>query len=183
MESLEGMAGLTSDTSSPDGMFCHGSGSCDCKPEQAHRSANSSFIKLGFGNKKSFKKNSIRASLSVFKGREQKLNDAIFYVLSEESALAVWDILGHILHQLKGFKHTKYAIVNVRVKALESQGYLRKTGVRTTKQGGNTALYELTAKARLAMAVSSKSLDELINELDENSALTVLEVISKMHQA
>jgi len=116
---------------------------------------------------------------AIFKGREQRFNKAIFHVLSKESPLAVWNIFQHVTHDLKGFEHSKYAIINARVKALQTQGYLRTTGVRNKQQGGTTNLYDLTAKAKLAIAVSTKTLDEFVNELGEDSAQTILQAISK----
>lgn len=115
--------------------------------------------------------------LSVFKGREAKLNRAIFQVLQQEAPQAMWDILRKI-RKINGLKHTKYAVINTRVKALEAKGYLKKTGERETKQGGETALYGMTARARLAVKLSSNNIDELINKLDEDSALIILKAIS-----
>ncbi len=115
--------------------------------------------------------------LQVFKGREAKLNKAIFYVLSHgESPLAIWNILKQITVR-KGFKRTKYAVVNSRVKALETEGYLRMVGVREKKSGGETNLYEITEHAELAMVLSSESMDTIVNELDCQAALTIFSLI------
>ncbi|HDQ06577.1 MAG TPA: hypothetical protein ENN36_07645 [Candidatus Bathyarchaeota archaeon] len=115
--------------------------------------------------------------LSVFKGREAKLNRAIFQVLKDEAPQAMWDILRNVC-KIRGFKRTKYAVINTRVKALEAKGYLTKTGERDTKQGGETNLYKMTARARLAVKLSSQTVDDLINRLDEDAASTILEAIS-----
>ena len=114
----------------------------------------------------------------MFSGKEASRNNAIFYVLTHESPLAVWNILGHVKH-LPGFKRTKYSVISTRVKALEAQGYLRRTRTRIKKQGGETKLYELTARAQLAMALNSKTMDDVIKELDEDSALIILRIISR----
>jgi hypothetical protein len=119
--------------------------------------------------------------LSVFKGREAKLNRAIFQVLRGESPQAMWDILRKI-RKIRAFKHTKYAVINTRVKALEAEGYLKKTGERDTKHGGKTALYEISAKAKLAIKLCSQPLDDLIDKLDEDSALTILKAINSSKQ-
>jgi hypothetical protein len=124
------------------------------------------------------RKKSQGTELAVFKGREAKLNRAIFQILKDKTPQAMWDILRQI-DRLKGFKHTKYAVINIRVKALETRGYLRKTGERDTKQGGETILYEMTARAQLAVALSSRHIDDLLNELDEDAALTILNAIRK----
>ena len=147
--------------------------------EPKKRSAYHTKRKIGCKGKKIPTNKGKVAQLEVFKGREQRLNRAIFQVLSEKSPLAVWDILQHIIHDLKGFKRTKYAITNARIKALATQGYLRTAGIRVKRQGGSTNLYELTARAKLAMAISTKSIDDIINGLDEDSAQIVLQIISK----
>jgi hypothetical protein len=115
--------------------------------------------------------------LEVFKGREAKLNLAIFHALSQKEApLAVWNILG-IITDLRGFKRTKFSVVNERVKALVMQGYVRGAGVRDRKQGGETVLYELTVRAELALALYFESMETILVELDESAALTMLSVI------
>ena len=114
--------------------------------------------------------------LSVFKGREAKLNRAIFEILIEESPLAMWDILGNVC-KIRGFRRTKYAVINARIKALEDEGYLKKTGQRYTKQGGKTILYELCAKTKLAIALDSRNLDDMLDQLDEKSAITILKIV------
>ena len=121
-------------------------------------------------------RNSETVRLSVFRGREAKLNRAIFQVLTEESPQAMWDILRNV-GKIRGFKRTKYAVINTRIKALEDEGYLNKTGTRDTKQGGKTILYELCAKTKLAILLDSKNIDDILNQLDEKSALTILTII------
>lgn len=152
---------------------------CNCKSEPKQSSAKNSPLNPHCVNKRTYNKNSVQLKAAIFKGREQRFNRAIIRVLSKESPLAVWNIYQHITSNLKGFNHSKYAIINARVKALQAQGYLRITGVRTKQQGGSTNLYELTARAKLAVAISTKNLDDLINELDEDSAKTILQAILK----
>jgi DNA-binding PadR family transcriptional regulator len=123
------------------------------------------------------KKKSDTVRLSVFKGREAKLNRAIFQVLKEEAPQAMWDILRKI-RKMRGLKHTKYAVINKRINALEAEGYLKKTGERETKHGGKTALYEISAKAKLAIKLCSQPLDDRIDKLDEDSALIILNAIN-----
>ncbi len=111
--------------------------------------------------------------LSVFKGREAKLNRAIMKTLSDKGPLAIWDIKKQV-SQTRGLKRTRYSVVNTRVRSLETAGYLRKTGERETKVGGKTSVYETTAKALFALLLNSLCLDDLINELDEISTLTII---------
>ena len=118
-----------------------------------------------------------KVRLSVFKGREAKLNHAILQVLSKASPLAIWDIHKNA-GEIRGFKGTKYAVINARIKALEEEGYLKRTGKRNTKQGGKTTLYTLSAKTKLAMELNSQNIDDMFNKLDEESALAMLDIIS-----
>ena len=67
--------------------------------------------------------------------------------------------------------------INTRVRVLEAKDYLRKTGERETKAGGKAVLYEATAKAHFALSVSSICIDDLINELDENTTLAIVNLI------
>jgi hypothetical protein len=107
----------------------------------------------------------------VFKGREARLNRAIFRILGEKSSLAIYDITKAIRHQ-RGLKHTKYTNVNRRVKALEQQGYLDKSGVRITQSGSETMLYALSIRTHVALLLNRISHDTFIREADEET-LTV----------
>ena len=89
-----------------------------------------------------------KVRLSVFRGKEAKLNLAIFLVLSETSPLAIWDIHKNV-GKMRGFKGIKYAVINTRIRVLEEKGYLISMGNRDTKQGGKTTLYILSAKMKL----------------------------------
>ena len=154
-----------------------------CSREPAQCPTNTSPIHPYRVTKKQLsKRNSKAIKLSVFNGREAKLNSAIFYVLSQEAPLAVWNILGRI-KDLPGLKRTKYAVISLRVKALETQGYLRRAGTRDKKQGGQTNLYELTAQAQLAMALRNKTMDDIIGKLNEDTALMMLSLIFSTQRA
>ena len=72
--------------------------------------------------------------LSVFKGREARLNRAIFHILALKSPLITYDIHKEIKAQ-KGLKHTKYTNVLRRIRALEESGHLEKAGIRKTLPG------------------------------------------------
>ena len=173
------MAGFATETTSPKTTVDESSVPCNCKSGSA---PNTSYSPLNPHNadKKPPKKNDL-TKLSIFKGRQQRVNRAIFCVLSKNSPLAIWNILQTIRHDLKGFKRTKYATINVRVKALEKQRYLQVSGYRTIRQGGKTKLYKLTTKARLAIVLSTISIDDFINVLEEKSALKLLKEISKQN--
>jgi hypothetical protein len=111
--------------------------------------------------------------LSVFKGREAKLNRAIFQALALKSPQTIYDIHKQI-KTYKVIRRTYYANVNKRVRTLEQAGYLRKVDVQTTKAGFEATVYELTVRACLALLLNSVSLDEMLNRIDEGSALEIL---------
>ena len=117
--------------------------------------------------------------LSVFKGREAKLNRAIFQILSTKEPLAIWDLFSNIA-KLRGLKRKRYAVVEVRVKALEAQGYLAVAGERDTKQGNKTSLFKLTAKAKLALEIGPRTIDDVLRELNEETALMMLKILLRL---
>ena len=120
--------------------------------------------------------------LSVFKGKEAKLNRAIFQVLTAEEPQAIWDIFKNI-NRLRGMRRKRYAVIETRTKILDAQGYLTKAGERDTKQGSKTALFKMTAKAKLALELGSRNIDDLLRELDEETAFTILKAVSKLSDA
>ena len=111
--------------------------------------------------------------LSVFKGREAHLNKTIFHILALKSPLTIYDIHKEVKTQ-RGLRQTRYASVNKRVKALEESGFIKKTGVKKTKTGFEAAIYELSARAHLALVLDSINLDELLSHVDETAASTIL---------
>jgi hypothetical protein len=122
------------------------------------------------------RKKSKGTELSVFKGREAKLNRAILQALAGKDPQTIWDIKKQIA-KIRGLKQTRYHNINTRVRALEYKGYLRKIGERETKAGGKALLYETTSRAHFALLVSSLCLDVLIDELDEITTLTIVSLI------
>lgn len=106
--------------------------------------------------------------LSVFKGREAKLNRAIFQALAEKSHQAIYDITKEVRRQ-RGLRHTKYTNVSRRVKALEQQGYLDRAGKRTTQPGSEATLYQLSTRAHVALLLNQISPDTLIEKADEET--------------
>jgi hypothetical protein len=93
--------------------------------------------------------------LSVFKGREAKLNRAIFQALALEGPQTIYDI-------------------HKRVRFLEKSGYVRRIGARKTKAGFEAHEYEPTAKAYLVLLLNSISLEELLSRLDETGGNEIL---------
>jgi hypothetical protein len=116
--------------------------------------------------------------LSVFKGREAKLNRAIFQSLALKGAQTIYDTHKHV-RTFRGMKYTYYGNINKRVRALQQLGYVKEVKVKSTKAGFQATEYELTWKTCLALLFDSLSLDDLVAQIDENTALEVLAVIAR----
>jgi hypothetical protein len=114
--------------------------------------------------------------LGVFKGREARLNRAIFQTLSIKGAETIYEMHKNV-RAARGLRRTHYGNVNKRMKALEQLGYLRIVRVQHTKAGFDALVYELTTKAYLVHLLNSISIEELVNQIDENSATEVLAAI------
>ena len=111
--------------------------------------------------------------LSVFKGREARLNHAIFQILSLKGPQTIYDIHRQVRAQ-RGLRYTCYASVNKRVRALEGSGYVKKACVKRTKAGFEASTYELSARAYLAIILNTINLDDLLMRVDEVAAQTIL---------
>jgi len=114
--------------------------------------------------------------LQVFKGREAKLNRAIFQILALKGPQTIYDIHKEAKAQ-KGLKQTRYASVNKRVRALEELDYINKVGIKKTKAGFEASIYELSVKAYLSMILNVINLDNLLMRVDEATAQTILGAI------
>lgn len=110
--------------------------------------------------------------LSVFKGREAKLNRTIFQTLTAKGPQTIYDIHKHI-RAVRELRNTRYASVNKRIKVLEESGYVKKAPVRKTKSGFQTTIYESTIRARLGMLLDTTRLEDLIMHVDEEAATIV----------
>ena len=119
--------------------------------------------------------------ISVFKGREAKLNRAIFQILALKSPLTIYDIHKEVKAR-RGFRRTRYATVNKRVRSLEKLRYVKRIGVKKTKAGFEASIYELTARAYLAILLNSINLDKLVMHVDEATALTILGSIAHTYR-
>jgi hypothetical protein len=123
------------------------------------------------------RKKSKGTELSVFKGREAKLNRAIFQILFRQSPQIIYDITKAIQKQ-RGFRRTKYTNVSRRVKALEQQGYLEKAGSRETQPGSQGNLYQPTTRAHVAFFFNRVSPDKFIKEADEETLMAELATLT-----
>jgi len=121
------------------------------------------------------KKKRKRGSISIFKGREAKLNHAIFHILALKGPLTIYEVCKEVKTQ-KGLRHTKYTNVNRRVRALDQSRYLRKTGTRRTLAGFEASLYELTSRGYAALVFNQINLDRFIKDAAENEILEALAI-------
>ena len=114
--------------------------------------------------------------LSVFKGREARLNKAIFHILALKGPHTIYALLGEIGKQ-RGLLHTRDGVLRRRVEALEKQDYLMKVGTAKTRWGYDTPLYSLTPRAELAMILSKTDLDRFVKEADYHRLISMLDVL------
>jgi len=115
--------------------------------------------------------------ISVFKGREARLNRAIFQILSHKGALTIYSIHKE-LKARRNLRYTRYATVNKRVRSLKDSNFIKGTEVKKTKAGFEATLYELTTRTYLAILLNSIDLDELVKQVDEVTALNILGIIT-----
>lgn len=117
------------------------------------------------------------ARISIFKGREARLNKAILCILALQTPLTIYDIWRK-LRDRRDFTYIRYPIVNRRVRALAQQGFIEKIGQRRTRTGFLAALYQLTARAYLAIILDKINLDNFIEKAPEDSIITMLTALA-----
>ena len=116
------------------------------------------------------------ARLSVFKGREARLNKAIFHILALKDPRTVSALLGDVRRQ-RGLANTRDGVLRRRVNALERLDYLMKVGTSKTRKGHYTPLYQLTPRAELAMTLSKTDMDRFVKEADYHRLISMLDVL------
>jgi len=117
------------------------------------------------------------ARITLFKGREARLNKAILWILALQTPLTIYDIWRKLRDQ-RDFTYIRYPIVNRRVRALAQQGLVEKIGERRTKTGFLAALYQLTARAYLAIVLDKINLDDFIEKAPEDSIIAMLTALA-----
>jgi len=115
--------------------------------------------------------------LSVFKGREARLNQAIFHILALKGPLTIYEVCKEVKAQ-KGLKQTKYTNVNRRIRILEQSGYLERAGKRKTLAGFEAILYGLTPKTYLALLLNQINLEDFIRTADKNAITVILATLA-----
>jgi hypothetical protein len=117
--------------------------------------------------------------LSVFKGREAKLNRAIFQSLALKGAQTIYDIHKHV-RTFRGLRYTYYGNVNKRVRVLQQLGYLKEVNIKSTKAGFEATEYELTTRSYLAIMLDSIDLEDILNRIDEDVASEILALMATL---
>jgi hypothetical protein len=116
------------------------------------------------------------ARLSVFKGREARLNKAIFHILALKGPHAIYALVEEIRRQ-RGLSETREGVLRRRVNALERLDYLMRVGTTKTRRGYDTPLYHLTPRAELAMALSKTDLDKFVKEAGYHRLISMLDAL------
>jgi len=116
------------------------------------------------------------ARIAVFKGRDARLNKAIFWILAQQGPLTIYDVWRKLRTQ-KDFAYIPYNTANRRVRALEEHGYIEKSGERKTKTGFAAKLYQLTIKAYLAILLDKINLDNFIENAPDDSIICAIAAI------
>lgn len=122
------------------------------------------------------RKASKTVELSVFKGREARLNRAIFQILSLKGPQTIYDI-HKSARCLRGYRHLHYGNVNRRVRVLESRGYLKAAGTVKTKAGFEAIAYKMTFKTCLALIFEAIGTEEILNKMDEGIAAQIFAML------
>ena len=117
--------------------------------------------------------------LSVFKGREARLNRAIFQSLALKGAQTIYDIHKHV-KTFRGLKYTYYGNDNKRVRALLQLGYVKEVNIKSTKAGFEATEYELTPRTYLALFLDSVKIEDLLNRMDEDVASEILAAMATL---
>jgi len=117
--------------------------------------------------------------ISVFKGREARLNRAIFQALAIKGLQTIYDIHKR-LRTVRGLRYTHYGNVNKRVRDLRYLGYVKEARVKSTKAGFEATEYELTTRAYLALLLDSINLEDVLNRMDEDLASEILAAIATL---
>jgi DNA-binding PadR family transcriptional regulator len=120
--------------------------------------------------------------LSVFKGREAKLNRAIFQALALKGPQTIYDIHKR-LGKTRGLRYTHYGNANKRVRDLQSKGYVKEARAKSTKAGFEAIEYELTSKAYLALVFDSLKPEDLLDLASEEVASEILAIIVTLFDA
>jgi hypothetical protein len=112
------------------------------------------------------------ADLAVFKGREARLNHAIFQILAILGPQTISQLQKQLRKQ-KDLEGTYYASLIKRIHCLEKAGYITQTKTNEA-QGSKAASYELCPKAYLAAFLNYHSPEFLLSKVTDKDARIIL---------
>jgi hypothetical protein len=116
-----------------------------------------------------------KVRLSVFKGKEAKLNHGILGSLHQTSPQTGWELFLQ-LKKRRDMAGLTYTTLLRRMAALQLQDYIMKVGEKDTMPGTETALYQLSPRGELAIALSKINLDKFVKRAGYDRILSALEV-------
>jgi hypothetical protein len=122
-----------------------------------------------------------KVRLSVFEGKEAKHNYAILCSLKQKSPQTSWEIFIQFKKQ-KEMADLTYTTLLRRMAALLKQDYIMIVGEKDTMPGTETALYQLTPRAELAITLSKINLDTFVKEAGYSRILSALETFENWEQ-
>lgn len=114
------------------------------------------------------RKKCVGCELSVFKGREGKLNLAIFLILALSDPLPIKKLHKQLSNDPK-LEGTYYSSLTKRLHCLVDEEYLIEN-----KVGRQAATYQLTNKALLAMFLDANSMQEILDKASEKKRAFLL---------
>ena len=115
--------------------------------------------------------------LSVFKGREARLNRMILLFLCRECCLNIWQVYKSV-RETRGFRHLRYHVINRRIRDLEQEGFIEVTTIKETPQGQKVKYYQSTTKTYLAFLLDAINLDLLIQSANNTDIIILLAALS-----
>ena len=113
------------------------------------------------------------SELSVFKGREARLNRAIFEILATFSPQTKRELQKKVSKR-RDLRGTYYASISKRMNCLETAGYVKEVKRERIKVESRASDYELRPKAHLAMTLDSIPAENLLDVATDNSASILL---------
>ena len=122
-----------------------------------------------------------KVRLSIFRGKEAKRNHAILCSLHQKSPQTGWDIFVQ-LKKRKEMTGLTYTTLLRRMAALQLHDYVMKVGEKDTMPGTETALYQLSPRGELAVALSKINLDTFVKKAGYDSILGALEAFENWMQ-
>jgi hypothetical protein len=112
------------------------------------------------------RKKCMGSELSVFKGREARLNLSIFTILALLGPLTINELQKHVSKE-KGLGGIYYASMTKRMRWLVNYGYVEEI---QPKEGSRAKTYQLTNKTILSMIFNENGNQEIVDKVNSTEA-------------